>query len=172
MEPQSEKHALSLAKSEMIIAQEDVSPPDVTALLEAHFAALVAIIKTDNRLLNVSALRHPSIAIFTVRSATSNELMGCAALKEISPSRGEIKSMRTAVNHQNKGVAGALIRHILSVAKDRVYKELILETGAQKDFAPARALYSRYGFITCDGFEGYEDVEPVERSVFMIYYIT
>lgn len=171
MEPQSEKHAIAPTACEMIIIQDDISRPDVTALLEAHFTALVASLKINNRVLDLSALRQPSITIFTVRSNTSNELMGCAALKQITPSRGELKSMRTSEGHQRKGVAGALIRHMLSVAKARAYKEVILETGAQETFATARALYSKYGFIHCDGFEGYDNAPSEERSVFMIYYI-
>jgi GNAT superfamily N-acetyltransferase len=171
MRPQPEENALAHTKSEMIITQEEVSLPDVTALLEAHFTALFASLKTNSRVLDLSALRHSSITIFTARSTTSNELMGCTALKQISPRRGELKSMRTAANHQRKGVAGALIRYILSVAKIRNYKEVILETGPQEEFAPARALYSRHGFVPCDGFEGYENATAEEKSVFMMYCI-
>lgn len=32
-----------------------------------------------------------------------------------------------------------------------------LETGSMAYFAPARALYSRYGFNECPPFEGYEE---------------
>ncbi|RDW73393.1 hypothetical protein BP6252_07300 [Coleophoma cylindrospora] len=171
MEIQSEKQASASTESDMIIAQDDISRPDITALLEAHFTALFVSIKANIRLLDVSALRHPSITIFTARNPASEELMGCTALKQISPIRGELKSMRTAAGHQRKGVAGALIRHILSVAKLRAYQEVILETGALEEFAPARALYARYGFVTCDGFEGYDNTPSEAKSVFMIYYI-
>lgn len=171
MEPRLEEYASANTHSEMIIVQDDISRPDVTALLEAHFTAMVTTIQTTTRILDLSALQHPSITIFTARDPTSNELMGCVVLKHISPSRGELKCMRTAESHQRKGVAGALLRHLLSTAKLRGYKEVILETGPQGEFATARALYLRYGFVICDGFEGYESDVSIVRSVFMIYYI-
>jgi putative acetyltransferase len=171
MEPQSEEPALAHTNPKMIIAQDSVSRPDVMALLEAHFTAIVASIKTDNRVLDASALQHPSCTIFTARNSTSNELMGCAALKQISHSRGELKSMRTAAGYERKGVASALLRHILGVAKARAYKQVILETGEGEEFASARALYFKYGFIPCDGFEGYTNASSAEKSVFAIYNI-
>jgi putative acetyltransferase len=108
--------------------------------------------------------------MFIARNAPSNELMGCAALKQISPSCAELKSMRTAAGHQRKGVAGALLMHIFSVAKVRGCEQVILETGAQVEFNAARALYARYGFVPCDNVEGYENV-TAEPSIFMTYYI-
>ena len=95
--------------------------------------------------------------------------MGVAALKEISPNHGELKSMRTAAGHQRKGVAAALVEALIAAAKARGYQRLSLETGVQDDFAAAKALYLRSGFLECEPYEGYVDDVPVEGSLFMTY---
>ncbi|MFM9879644.1 MAG: hypothetical protein ACKVOO_04445 [Burkholderiaceae bacterium] len=46
----------------------------------------------------------------------------------------------------------------------RGYQRLSLETGSAAAFAPARQLYSRYGFTECGPFAGYV-LDPY--SVFM-----
>jgi putative acetyltransferase len=175
MESQANQPASTRIKSEIRIIKDDVSLPEVNFLLDAHIKALRAINAANDQLghlLDLSALRHLSITIFTARSAASNEVMGCAALKQISLSHGELKSMRTAEGHQRQGVAGALIRHILDEAKVRSYKRVSLETGAWEEFAAARALYAKYGFVSCGPYEGYEDATSVEMSVFMTYFIS
>ena len=40
-------------------------------------------------------------------------------------------------------------------AEQRGYRRLSLETGSQPEFAPARALYRRYGFDVCGPFASY-----------------
>ena len=54
--------------------------------------------------------------------------------------------MKTAPKHLRRGVAAALLRHIIDVAKQRRYRRLSLETGSMEAFAPARARYARLGF--------------------------
>lgn len=171
MEPRLDVHSLPPIQAEITVIQDDVSRPEVISLLEAHIAGLRAINNGLGHVLDLCALQHKSITVFTARSTISNELMGCAALKEISPNHGELKSMRTAEGHQRKGVAGAMIKHILTEAKARGYRRLSLETGAWEAFAAARALYAKHGFVPCDPYEGYEDAASLEMSVFMTYYI-
>ncbi len=91
-------------------------------------------------------------------------MVGCGALRELDATHGEIKSMRTAPSHLRRGVAATLLEHILSVAKKRAYHRLSLETGSQDAFAPARALYARFGFEPCGPFADYVD-DP--NSIFM-----
>ncbi len=57
-----------------------------------------------------------------------------------------------------------ILRHILSVAKERGYRRLSLETGSMPFFAPARKLYAKFGFEYCAPFSQYTD-DP--NSVFM-----
>ncbi len=54
-------------------------------------------------------------------------------------------------------MAAKLVEHVIEVAMKRGYKQMSLETGSMAYFAPARALYSRYGFNECPPFEGYEE---------------
>ena len=82
-------------------------------------------------------------------------MLGCGALKQLDPSHGEIKSMRTASRHLRKGVANGLLAHILEEARRRAYRRISLETGSSEAFAPARTLYARQGFRPCGPFGGY-----------------
>lgn len=112
--------------------------------------------------LDLAALRRPEITFWSAYQGS--ELLGCGALKELDKRHGEIKSMRTATPHLRKGVAAALMRHILEEAARRAYRRLSLETGSMEAFAPARRLYAGFGFEPCGPFAGYAD-DP--NSVFM-----
>ncbi|MBK8725176.1 MAG: GNAT family N-acetyltransferase [Holophagaceae bacterium] len=116
--------------------------------------------------LDLEALRGPHISFWSVSTGDGPdaELMGCGALKELDPSHGEIKSMRTADAHRGKGVARAMLAHILAEARARGYTRVSLETGAQAEFEPARRLYASHGFSTCPPFGHYRE-DP--HSVFM-----
>lgn len=160
--------------SNIKIAQEDLGIPDLNELLSAHIASLQAINQENNQmghLLDLSGLQKPNISIFSARDVRTNEIMGCAAIKEISRTHAELKSMRTALEHVRRGVAAALVKHLLEVSKARGYKRLSLETGEQEQFAPATALYRRCGFVDCEPYEGYEDAPPVGGSIFMTYHL-
>lgn len=147
----------------MDIRRDDLSGPEVRALLEEHLRNMHSISPPESvHALDLAALRQPDITFWTVWSGT--ELLGCGALKELGPEHGEVKSMRTASEHRRKGVAQAMLQHILGVAAARGYRRLSLETGSQPAFEPARRLYERSGFQYCPPFEGYGE-DP--NSVFM-----
>lgn len=147
----------------MHIRLDDLTGPEIRALLEAHLRNMRSISPPESvHALDLDALRRPEISFWTVWSGP--ELMGCGALKELDPRHGEIKSMRTAGAHRRKGVAQAVLQHILDVAAARGYRRLSLETGAQDAFEPARRLYARFGFSFCPPFGSYAE-DP--NSVFM-----
>ncbi|MEL6259352.1 MAG: GNAT family N-acetyltransferase, partial [Pseudomonadota bacterium] len=54
-----------------------------------------------------------------------------------------------------RGVAARLMDTILAEARQRGYRTLWLETGTGDVYAPARALYARFGFAPCGPFAGY-----------------
>ena len=112
--------------------------------------------------LDVEGLRKPEITFWTAWE--SGDLLGCGALKELDSQHGEIKSMRTASLHLRKGVARKLLDHIIAEARRRGYRRLSLETGSMAAFAPARRLYSKFGFTYCGPFADYLE-DPY--SVFM-----
>lgn len=147
----------------MEIRRDDLTDPRVHALLEEHLEDMHAWSPPGSvHALDLERLRGPEIAFWTVWEGET--LLGCGALKALAPNHGEIKSMRTAHAHRGKGVARAMLEHILDVARHRGYARLSLETGAQRQFDPARRLYARYGFVECGPFEGYA---PDHNSVFM-----
>ena len=112
--------------------------------------------------LDVESLCRPDISFWTAYEG--DELLGCAALSELGPEHGEIKSMRTAGGHLRKGVASRMLEFMISEATRRGYRRLSLETGSMAEFEPARMLYARFGFQACDPFGDYG---PDPNSVFM-----
>ena len=90
--------------------------------------------------------------------------MGCGALMQLDPTHGEIKSMRTAAQHLQKGVGAAILKHIIQIAREQGLKRLSLETGSQVEFIPARKMYEKFGFVECPPFGEYV-LDPL--SVFM-----
>lgn len=145
------------------IRPDDLSGPAVQALLAEHLADMHSISPPESvHALDVEGLCKPDITFWAAWSGS--ELLGCGALKELDPSHGEVKSMRTAAAHRRKGVAQALLRHLVAVAIGRGYQRLSLETGSQDEFEPARRLYEGFGFSHCPPFGGYTE-DP--NSVFM-----
>ncbi len=112
--------------------------------------------------LDLAKLRHPSISFWSAWEG--DLLLGCGALKQLSPVHGEIKSMRTPAAARRRGAGRALLAHIIEVARARAYERLSLETGSQPAFRPAQLLYESFGFVRCGPFEGYSE-DP--HSVFM-----
>ncbi|HEX9010037.1 MAG TPA: GNAT family N-acetyltransferase [Holophagaceae bacterium] len=147
----------------MDIRLDDLSGPEVQALLAEHLRNMRSLTPPGSvHALDLTALRQPGVTFWSAWSGPV--LVGCGALKELSPLHGEVKSMRTASDHRRTGVAQAMLRHILGVAAARGYRRLSLETGSQPAFEPARRLYERFGFQYCPPFDGYTE-DP--NSVFM-----
>lgn len=147
----------------MRIEVDDLSRPQVHALLEEHLANMHELSPADQVFaLDLSKLRAKDITFWTVW--VDEELVGCGALKELSPSHGEIKSMRTPASARGRGAGRAVLAHIIQVAKQRGYTRLSLETGTHIAFEPAHNLYRSNGFAMSGPFAGYL---PNEHSVFM-----
>lgn len=147
----------------MDIRIDDVQGAGIIAMLHAHKADLAQYSPADScHALDLDGLRSPDVTVWGMWDA--GELMGCAALKQIDATHGEIKSMRTGPRHVRKGVATRLVRHLMEEARRRGYRRLSLGTGSMEVFEPARALYARFGFEPCGPFAGYVE-DPY--SVFM-----
>lgn len=99
----------------------------------------------------------------------SGDLVGASALKRMSGVEGEVKSMYTSPTARRKGVARAMLAHIVAAARSEGIKRLSLETGSWPYFEPARALYAAYGFSQCGPFAEYRE-DP--NSVFMTLDLT
>lgn len=148
----------------MHIRTQDPATPDITALLNQHLEEMRSISPPESKhALDIEGLRIPDITFWSVRDA-DHALMGCGALLRLDPNHAEIKSMRTDPAHRRRGVGAALLTHIIDHARSKQFTQLSLETGAQDHFAPARALYTRFGFTPCGPFADYGE-DP--NSVFM-----
>lgn len=136
------------------ISIDDPLSDDIRELLERHLAfARAATPAEDVHALDMDAVRDPSMTFFSFR--LDGELLGVAALKRLDARHAEIKSMHTLEAARGRGVARALVDHLLGVARKRGYRSVSLETGAGPAFAPARALYASAGFTPCDPFADY-----------------
>ena len=142
---------------------DDLRGAEVRALLVEHLASAREHSPPESvHALDVDGLRQPGLSFWSAWQ--DGELLGCCALKELDPGHGEVKSMRTVGAHQRRGVGARLLQHLLDEAAARGYRRLSLETGSMAAFAPARALYERFGFEYCPPFDGYVE-DP--HSLFM-----
>ena len=141
---------------ELLIRRDDLRGPEIAELLQAHLEHAAKHSPPESiHALDLARLRAPEITFWSVWSGGA--LAGCGALKELAPDHGEIKSMHTAAAHRGKGVAAQLLAHILQEARARSYRRVSLETGTMEGFAPARALYTRFGFRVCPPFAQYRE---------------
>ena len=147
----------------MLIQVDDLSGPEIRALLEEHLRNMHELSPPESvHALDLAALRKPEVTFWTAWS--DGELWGCGALKALGRAHGEVKSMRTASTRRRHGVGRAMLEHIIAVARTRSYSRLSLETGSMEAFAPARRLYESFGFTYCGPFADYA-ADP--NSVFM-----
>lgn len=141
----------------------DLTDPRIVDLLGEHLRDMARHSPPESiHALDLSGLRRPEISFWTAWDG--DDLLGCGALKQLDADYGEIKSMRTANAHRRRGVAAAMLRHLLGEAGTRSYRRLSLETGSMAAFEPARQLYASFGFAFCAPFADYIE-DP--NSVFM-----
>jgi len=139
----------------MNIILDNLTDPRVLALLQYHLDGMHQNSPPEQvHALDVSDLQLPEVSFWTAWQ--DDELLGCGAVKELTNTTAEIKSMRTHANHLRKGVAAGILDHILMIAAQRGYSQLFLETGSGLAFEPALSLYKKYGFQQGDAFANYE----------------
>lgn len=147
----------------MKIIQDTLEGPEVADLLRDHLDQMAVHSPPESRhALDLTGLKAPSITFWSAWDG--DQLMGCGALKELDAGHGELKSMKTANAYLKRGVAKALLMHILTEAERRGYRRVSLETGSMAAFEPARRLYAGFGFEFCGPFGDYVE-DP--NSVFM-----
>jgi putative acetyltransferase len=140
--------------ADLDIAEDDPHRDDVSALLHRHLDFARSCTPAEFVFaLDLDGLADPTVTFCSARR--SGELLGVGALKQLDPAHGEVKSMHTAAASRRQGVGAALLAHLVELARQRGYRRVSLETGAQEEFAPARALYSRAGFSVCGPFGDY-----------------
>jgi len=138
------------------IRLDDLSGYQILELLQEHLDDMQATSPPESKhALDLEDLKDPSVKFWTIWDG--NSLAGCGAFKKIATGHAEIKSMRTSQNFKNKGVASALLIHIIDQAKTIGFKKLSLETGSMDYFVPAHHLYQKHGFEFCGPFADYVD---------------
>jgi putative acetyltransferase len=141
----------SFQEETLEIKIDDLRGPEIAALLLEHMSHMERVSPPESRhALNIDGLRQPGVTFWSAWQ--DGALLGCAALKELD-----------AV-HLRKGVAAALLQHVIDVAGQRGYDRISLETGSMDYFDPARTLYAKFGFVCAGPFASYRD-DP--NSVFM-----
>jgi putative acetyltransferase len=147
----------------MHIEVDDLARPEVRALLGEHLSNMHELSPPESvHALDITGLQSPDITFWTVWEGPV--LLGCGALKQLDPTHGEVKSMRTPMRLRRRGAGRAVLTHIISEARTRGYNRLSLETGSMEAFKPAQKLYASFGFDFCAPFGPYN---PDPNSAFM-----
>lgn len=147
----------------MQIQIDDLSGAAILELLREHLREMHSTSPPEStHALDLDGLRRPEVTLWSAMEG--GQLVGCAALQGMGDGHAEIKSMRTARDHQQRGVASRLLEHLVTEARGRGLSRLSLETGSSEFFAPARGLYEKHGFTYCGPFGDYRE-DP--HSVFM-----
>jgi putative acetyltransferase len=147
----------------MQIELDNLSRHEVHALLREHLANMHELSPPESvHALDLTKLRAPDITFWTIWDCSL--LLGCGALKELTPTHGEVKSMRTPNDLRRRGAGRAILAHIVAEARSRGYRRLSLETGSMQAFEPAQRLYQSFGFTFCGPFADYK-ADP--NSAFM-----
>lgn len=154
--------------TELLKAGPEITPGDplsegVADLLARHLAMMREISPPESvHALAPSDLAGPGISFFTMSEA--GRVIGMGALKRLTDTHGEIKSMHIAAEVRGRGLARRMVTHLIAEARAAGFTRLSLETGAEPEFAPARALYAAADFALCPPFGSYRE-DP--NSVFM-----
>src|SRR5690606_15722187 len=153
----------SVKAERMRIIPGDYDDDRVVALLLAHVTrARAETGRGSAHALDPHAMRDAGLQLFAAWEAET--LLGVAGLRPIGAGHGEVKSMFVAESARRRGVAAALLEHLVQAARAQGMTRLSLETGSWPYFAAARAFYARHGFAPCGPFGDYS---PDPNSVFM-----
>jgi putative acetyltransferase len=137
--------------TEWDIRKEDLAGDKARDLVRLHLEGMHAHSPPGSVFaLDFSGLMAPEVTLWAAWRA--DEIAGIGALKDLGGAAGELKSMRTHSKFLRRGVAAALLEHIIGVARVRGMKRLSLETGSGVYFEPALSLYRRRGFANGNEF--------------------
>jgi putative acetyltransferase len=138
------------------IQSANLEDPDFLALIDTHASLMLELSPPDScHFLPIDGLKSDDVTVWDMRD--DGALIGSGALKQLSPTHGEIKSMHTRAIRRGAGLGKKMLEHILQIASERGYTRLSLETGATDGFLPARRLYEAYGFTACGPFGTYTE---------------
>lgn len=136
------------------IVEDDLSGAQIRDLVALHLSGMHANSPACKvHALPVEKLRQPGVTFYS--AWVGEALAGMGALRELDARHGELKSMRVANDWLGKKIGEAMLLHLLSVARQRGYSRVSLETGQGPAFEPAVGLYRKHGFVNCEAFADY-----------------
>jgi amino-acid N-acetyltransferase len=95
--------------------------PDITALINGFAAQQLMLPKSADTIAM-------ALDDFVVATDAQGRVLGCAALREYSPSLAEVASVAVAEQAHGLGIGGALVRRVESLARARGTAELFALT--------------------------------------------
>lgn len=99
----------------MKITEGGLDDPRVQDLLVQHFNSARAQTAPESaHALDLSGLKPPTIRFWSAWDG--DHVVGIGALKRLSETHGEIKSMHTAQFSRRNGVGSAMLRHIIAAS--------------------------------------------------------
>jgi putative acetyltransferase len=139
---------------DIVIREDDLSGEAARSLLRLHLQGMRAHSPPES----VFALDQAGLTSADVKVWTAwirQDVAGMGALRDLGDASVEVKSMRTHPKFLRRGVAAALLEHIIESARAAGMVRLSLETGSGPAFEPALALYRRRGFVAGPAFAQY-----------------
>lgn len=130
--------------------------PEISAIIASHLSGMVENSPKDSvYAMDASGLSDPAVTLFG--AFQNGQCQSIGALKKLSDTEGEIKSMRTIETAMGQGFGKAVLRHIIHFARKNGIDTLLLETGTGQSFEAAHHIYDTHGFKPCSAFGDYED---------------
>lgn len=147
----------------LCIARADPGSGEARHLIDAHLRHAADHSPATARFsLGGAAPGGPTIRFYLGRIDGVAVAMG--ALHDLGDGTGEVKSMHVLPAARGRGAAGEVLSYLLAEAGRAGWHALLLETGTQGAFAPARRLYARHGFVPGPPFGAYAESS---HSVYM-----
>ena len=103
---------------------------------------------SESDLHNIEKEYHTPGGAFLIMENNDNELIATGALKRITNDQYKIRKMYVSKQHRKKGFGKLMLEHLITVAKQKNAKTLILETSDK--MVSAIALYKYYQFNPID----------------------
>ena len=127
----------------MFITACDPDDPGALPLLEELSAALAAITGDSGQASFAAADARGPRSLFVVALEIDGSLLGCAALRPLDSTVGEVKRMYARPG--TAGVGAALLAHLEQAALEFGYRSLWLET--RRVNSRALRFYARHGYV-------------------------
>lgn len=152
-----------LSPTSFTLRVDDLTGEPTRRLIERHLQGMHANSPAESvHAFDIDKLKDASVTFWS--AWRGDEIAGCGALKQLTATSGEIKSMRVADAYLGQGVGRIMLEHIMAQARARGMTSLWLETGSAPAFLPALKLYESAGFVRCGPFGTYK---PDPFSIFM-----